>query len=91
MGKIYSYNDKQIFVVTKIEDINKLVSIFSKYTLNTSKYLDFLDFKLAFTLYQKREKLTDALISRILELKNNMNTNRINFNMPGNHVVITKS
>lgn len=91
MGKIYSYNDKQIVVVTKIEDINKLISIFSKYTLNTSKYLDFLDFKLAFTLYHNREKLTDALISRILELKNNINTKRIKFNMPGNHVFITKS
>jgi hypothetical protein len=26
-----------------------------------------------------------------LELKNNMNTKRINFNMPENHVLITKS
>ena len=91
VGKIYSYDDKQIFVVTKREEINKLISVFEKYTLNSSKYLDFLDFKLAFTLYQNREKLSDALISKILELKNNMNTKRINFNMPENHVVITKS
>ena len=49
MGKIYSYKDKHIFVVTKIEDINKLISIFSQYNLNTSKCLDFSDFKLAFT------------------------------------------
>lgn len=91
MGKIYSYNDKQIFVVTKNEDINKLISIFNKYTLNSSKYLDFLDFKLAFTLYQNRVKLTDELISQILELKNNMNTKRIHFNMPENHIVISKS
>jgi hypothetical protein len=91
MGKIYSYTDKYIFVVTKIEDIKNLISIFSKYNLNSSKYLDFSDFNLAFTLYQKREKLTDALISKLLELKNNMNTKRINFNMPENHVLITKS
>jgi hypothetical protein len=91
MGKIYSYTDKYIFVVTKMEDITNLISIFSKYNLNTSKYLDFSDFNLAFTLYQKREKLTDALISKLLELKNNMNTKRINFNMPENHVLITKS
>ena len=91
VGKIYSYKDKHIFVVTKIEDINKLISIFSQYNLNTSKYLDFSDFKLAFTLYQKREKLTDALISKLLELKNNMNTKRIHFNMPENNVLITKS
>ena len=91
MGKIYSYTDKYIFVVTKMEDIKNLISIFSKYNLNTSKYLDFSDFNLAFTLYQKRAKLTDALISKLLELKNNMNTKRINFNMPENHVLITKS
>lgn len=91
MGKIYSYTYKYIFVVTKIEDIKNLISIFSKYNLNTSKYLDFSDFNLAFTLYQKREKLTDALISKLLELKNNMNTKRINFNMPENNVLITKS
>jgi len=74
-----------------MEDIKNLISIFSKYNLNTSKYLDFSDFNLAFTLYQKREKLTDALLSKLLELKNNMNTKRINFNMPENHVLITKS
>jgi len=91
VGKIYSYTDKYIFVVTKMEDIKNLISIFSKYKLNTSKYLDFADFNLAFTLYKKREKLTDALISKLLELKNNMNTKRINFNMPENHVLITKS
>ena len=91
MGKIYSYNDKQIFLVTKNEDINKLISIFNKYTLNTSKYLDFLDFKLAFTVYQNRLKLTDLLISQILDFKNNMNTKRIHFNMPDNQVVLTKS
>ena len=91
MGKIYSYTYKYIFVVTKIEDIKNLISIFSKYNLNTSKYFDFSDFNLAFTLYQKREKLTDALISKLLELKNNMNTKRINFNMPENNVLITKS
>jgi hypothetical protein len=91
MGKIYSYTYKYIFVVTKMEDIKNLISIFSKYKLNTSKYLDFADFNFAFTLYKKREKLTDALISKLLELKNNMNTKRINFNMPENHVLITKS
>lgn len=91
IGNVYSYKDSQIFVVTKKEDIKKLISIFDKYTLNTSKYLDFLDFKKAFLLYHKRENLTEELIAQILELKNSMNTKRTNFNMPENHVVITKS
>lgn len=80
-----------MFVVTKKEDIQKLISIFSKYTLNTSKYLDFLNFKEAFNLYNTREKLTEELIAKVLEFKNSMNTKRTNFNMPENHIVITKS
>jgi len=91
MGKIYSYTDKYIFVVTKMDEIKDLISIFSKYNLNTSKYLDFSDFKIAFTLYQKREKLSDVLTSKLLELKNNMNTKRSHFYMPENHILITKS
>lgn len=54
IGNVYSYKDSKIFVVTKKEDIKKLISIFHKYTLNTSKYLDFSDFKKAFILYHKR-------------------------------------
>jgi len=80
-----------MFVVTKKEDIQKLISLFSKYTLNTSKYLDFWNFKEAFNLYHTREKLTEELIAKVLELKNSMNTKRTNFNMPENHIVITKS
>lgn len=91
IGYVYSYNDSKTFIVTKKEDIQKLISIFDKYTLNTSKYLDFIDFKKAFILYHKRENLTEELIAQILELKNNMNTNRTNFNIPENHIVITKS
>lgn len=90
IGNIYLHKDSHIFVVTKKEDIKKLISIFDKYTLNTSKYLDFLYFKKAFILYHKRENLKE-LIAQILELKNSMNTKRTDFNMPENHIVITKS
>ena len=40
-----------MFVVTKKDDMIFLISIFDKYTLNTTKYLDYLDFKKAFNLY----------------------------------------
>ena len=42
-------------------------------------------------LYNKKKKLTKELIVQILDLKNNMNTNRSNFVMPENHINITKS
>ena len=91
-GKIYQNGDSQTFIVTKKEDIKKLISIFYKYKLNTTKYLDYLDLKEAFNLYHERGgNLTEELTTQILKLKNNMNTNRSNFNMSENHIVITKS
>ena len=92
MGSVYASNDSQIFTISKKDDISKLISIFDCYTLNTSKYLDFLSFKKAFLLYSNREKLTDNLIAQIIELKNNMNTNRVDYNMYKDHeIIITKS
>ena len=90
-GLVYLYKNTVSFIVTKKEDIWKLIDIFDKYTLNTSKFLDFIDFKKAFTKYYDREKLTEELIAQILQLKNNINTKRSNFNMPENHINITKS
>lgn len=70
----------------------KLISIFDSYTLNTSKYLDFLAFKKAFILYTDRNNLTGELIAQIIELKNDMNYNREDYNMVINHeIIITKS
>ena len=91
LGYISSYSNSKTYIVTKKEEIENLIYIFDKYTLNTSKYLDYLDFKKAFILYHGRKNLTEELTAQILELKNNMNTNRSNFNMPENHIVISKN
>lgn len=40
------------FVVVHRKDIYKLISIFDKFNLNTTKYLDYLDFKQAFFFIQ---------------------------------------
>lgn len=74
------------FVVSDKEGIRKLISIFDKYNLNTTKYLDYLDFKEAFNLYNSRDGvITEELKDKLIELKSGMNTNRTNFNMPLNH------
>lgn len=92
MGSIYASKDSQIFTISKKDDISKLISNFDSYTLNTSKYLDFLAFKKAFILYTNRKNLSDKLITQIIELKNDMNYNREDCNMVINHeIVITKS
>jgi hypothetical protein len=68
-----------------------LISIFEKFPLNTSKHLDFLSFKEAFLLYINRSKLTEELIFNLLDLKDNNNSKRTNFDMPVNHTCITKN
>jgi LAGLIDADG endonuclease len=96
IGNVRLSKDKCIFTVSNKEGIYKLISIFDKYNLNTTKYLDYLNFKKAFILYCERDKdlkikEAEKLVTEILELKNSMNTKRTNFNMPDTHkVVITK-
>ena len=93
IGTVRVYKDECKFAVTKKEDICKLINIFDTYNLNTTKYLDYLDFKEAFNLYYNREEsLTEELKKKVLKLKEGMNKKRINFNMPDNHrIIVTKS
>jgi hypothetical protein len=93
IGIVRIAKDECKFVVTKKEEISKLISLFNTYKLNTSKYLDFLDFEKAFNLYINREgSLTEELKTSIEELRKGMNTKRINFNMPADHkIIVTKS
>ena len=48
IGKVRLYKNESIFNITDRDGIALLISIFDKYNLNTSKYLDYLDFKEAF-------------------------------------------
>jgi hypothetical protein len=71
------------------KDIYKLISIFDKFNLNTTKYLDYLDFKRAFIFYtENKVKDKTKLIDQILSIKNSMNSNRTNFNFPSDHKVL---
>ena len=53
---IKSTGDICTFSVSNEEGIYALISIFDKYNLNTTKYLDYLDFRKAFILYKERDK-----------------------------------
>ena len=93
IGTVRIAKDECKFVVTKLEEISKLISLFDTHKLNTSKYLDYLDFKKAFNLYFSREGgLTEELKNKILELKDGMKKKRLDFNMPADHkIIVTKS
>jgi hypothetical protein len=99
VGGVRVYKNECIFSVTDKKGILLLISIFDKYNLNTSKYLDYLDFKQAFFYYINRNNNLDsetkitsgAIKKKIIELKNKMNTNRINFDRPeSSKIIITK-
>lgn len=90
VGIVNKEGEECKFVVSNVEGIKYLITIFDLYMLNTTKYLDYKDFKEAFSLYHARVGLvTDELKDKILNLKNGMNSNRTNFNMPSNHIKIT--
>ena len=94
IGNVSLHKDECRFSVTKKEGIELLILIFDKYNLNTTKYLDYLDFKKAFNIYFNRDKNSrpDSIKNEILELKNKMNTNRIHFDRPENYkITITNS
>lgn len=93
--------DVCVFTVTNKEGLYKLLFIFDKYNLNTTKYLDYLDFRKAFLLHHERDikeynKCSDKnkIKSQIVELKNGMNSQRTYFDMfslRGDKLAITKS
>ncbi len=90
IGNINESDEECKFVVSDKEGIIKLIRIFDKYNLNTTKYLDYLDFKEAFNLYHSRNGLlSEELKDKLMKLKSGMNSNRISFNMPENHIKIT--
>ena len=95
VGGVRLYKNECIFNVTYKKGILLLISIFDKYNLNTSKYLDYIDFKEAFFCYINRANNLDisniAVKNKIIELKNKMNTSRVNFDRPeSSKINITK-
>lgn len=88
VGNINENGAECKFVVSDKEGIRKLISIFDKYNLNTTKYLDFIDFKQAFNLYYYINGIvTEKLKETILNFKNSMNTNRTSFILPSHHEI----
>lgn len=88
-NEVAVYGNSCKFTVTHRKEIQKLIFIFDKYNLNTSKYLDYLDFKKGFLLYYGNNEIDKRiLIDQLLILKNGMNSNRIDFNFPSEHKIV---
>jgi hypothetical protein len=52
------------FIVTKLEEIKKIIRIFDQYQLNSTKLLNFLNFKEAFEIYINSAK-TPELVEKL--------------------------
>jgi len=69
------------FRVQSRVDIKKIIDIFSYHPLNSSKHLNFLDFKKAFEIYTNTKSKSEAE-SKINNLINNMNNLRSDYSAP---------
>ena len=91
-NNISEYGNSCKFTVIHRRDISKLISVFDKYNLNTTKYLDYLDLKKAFNLYYDNNRGVPlnkrTLIDQLLKFKNGMNKNRFEFNFPEDYKIV---
>lgn len=87
-GSIYISGNKAIFYLTKLADLNNsLIPLLENFPLNGTKYLDYLAFKDAITIKLNKALSNDKKLELITDLKNSMNTKRVNFDMPSSHSI----
>lgn len=82
IGKVYIYKDKCTFVVSKLKEIQIIIDLLRKNSLNSIKLLNFIDSKKAFELYTNNDKVIVDITKEIINLKNGMNSKRTEFKMP---------
>nr|ADN97197.1 intron-encoded double motif LAGLIDADG homing endonuclease [Ophiostoma minus] len=71
-------NEACDFTVTSIKEIEKyIIPYFNEYPLIGQKLYNYEDFKLIFNMMKTKDHLTEDGLSKIIEIKNKMNTNRI--------------
>jgi len=85
-----SIRDKSVnYTLSSKGDLQEIFSIFDIRPLNTSKNLNYILFRQAYDLYFNREslKVTMELRKVIINLKDQMNKKRIDFNQPKGHSI----
>lgn len=90
-------NTSCYFIITNPQDlVSILFPILDTFHLNTTKYLDYLNFKEAVLLNLKKKSKDnssvdniDIITTKIVNLKNTMNNKRTDFKMLSSHIKIT--
>lgn len=90
-GRLNTERNVLVFTISQLSDIETiLIPLFEKFPLNTTKNLDYLNFKKAFFMFKNRKSsalnLPD-LYQEILVLKDTMNEKRKDFAFPDSHSV----
>jgi len=93
IGHVRYYDKTSKFSVYSKTELNEIINIFSKYPLNTSKRLNFEDWKKAFELYYKDDIINgnrEKIIPVVEELREGMNKGRYYETFKVDNVKITK-
>jgi len=82
VGNIQVRDSSVNYTVSSKDDLIKIFSILDKRSLNTSKHFNYMLFRKAYSLYFNREtnKVSIELREKLLELKNQMNKNKVDLN-----------
>lgn len=92
-GRLNTERNTLVFTISQLSYIETiLIPLFEQFPLNSTKHLDFLNFKKAFYMYKnyktcapRSARERKLLISDIIDLKNGMNDQRIDFDLPKDH------
>ena len=82
IGKVFTTGKVAQYEVYDLKNVQRIIEIFTQYPLNTTKLLNFLDFKRAYELYKGPNRKSSAVTQEIANIKQGMNTTRVSFDMP---------
>jgi hypothetical protein len=87
IGKVNISVSSASFTVSSAKDMVKILDIFSEYTLNSHKFLNFINFKKAFEVYTSSRLKSQDTLDKVESLRLEMNSLRVDFTLPSSHSI----
>lgn len=72
-GNVSIYDDKVIYQVSRLSDLECIISHFDKYPLKSQKYADYLLFKQAFAIVKDKLHTTEVGLKKLLSIRASLN------------------
>lgn len=86
-GKIYKHGPETVkYTVKSINDLQKIINHFDNYPLLTQKFKDYKLFKLAYSIFIKKEHLLIEGIEKLVFIQNSMNLG-LNFQLKNEFLI----